>query len=315
MREYLCESLIKQDIETWQKQREAEIEDQFQRYGLIAYVKNEISCTWTNGSDGMFRYSDNNYLYGFCKKTKELQLLITETELPVIACGFVAYLIHNFGDSTEDIFSGYLNTQMYRYETLHNSDPDVLSRSLRAEFFSAYENYEKSLITQSKKIFEFLTKKETDLINNYIDVYLKFISNSYDYSIYLINGYESIKSNLDGKEKPQPEITDPTKGNDNTSQSKKFINYLHHANREALLAKLHELIDGNKGKSVSIVIIALIELNFIAGYDSRNNLYQTMRDEFGYIGADSGLNKYFDDKDPKIKKELDVIINILKAVN
>lgn len=75
-------------------------------------------------------------------------------------------------------------------------------------------------------------------------------------------------------------------------QEKDFSTYLHHDNKDALIDKLHELIDGKRGKLVVTIIIALEKLNFIGGYETRAALYNAMRDEFGDIGANAGLNDF-----------------------
>jgi len=71
--------------------------------------------------------------------------------------------------------------------------------------------------------------------------------------------------------------------------NKLFIDYLHHENKEALTQKLHDLLDGRKGKIVAITIKALEQLGFIS-VDSRSAIYKAMRDEFGEIGSDQSIN-------------------------
>lgn len=94
-------------------------------------------------------------------------------------------------------------------------------------------------------------------------------------------------------------------------EMKNFISYLHHDNKNALIQKLHELIDGKRGKLVATIIIALEKLNFIGGYETRAALYNVMRDEFGDIGANAGLNDFMAN-DYKISEiELNRYIEIL----
>lgn len=75
-----------------------------------------------------------------------------------------------------------------------------------------------------------------------------------------------------------------------SKQEKDFRSYLHHDNKDALIEKLHDLIDGKKGKVVAITIKALEELGFMSVPDSRSALYKTMRVEFGDIGTDQSIN-------------------------
>ena len=72
---------------------------------------------------------------------------------------------------------------------------------------------------------------------------------------------------------PQPQelatiITNPTQ-----KEEKPFADYLHHDNKNALMKKLHEFLDNAKGKNVAFVIKSLEELKFLAGYNSKNELY------------------------------------------
>lgn len=104
-------------------------------------------------------------------------------------------------------------------------------------------------------------------------------------------------------------------------ETKDFIAYLHHDNKNALVEKLHELIDGKRGKLVVTIIIALEKLNFIGGYETRAVLYNAMRDEFGDIGANAGLNEFYNklsDENPKnhssLKDELQRQMEILRKV-
>lgn len=94
----------------------------------------------------------------------------------------------------------------------------------------------------------------------------------------------------------------------NIKQEKDFRSYLHHDNKAALMEKLHELLDGERGKIVAITIKALEKLGFIAVLSQRAALYKSMADEFGDIGASQGLNKFYnelsliDTKDLKLKQ-------------
>lgn len=75
-----------------------------------------------------------------------------------------------------------------------------------------------------------------------------------------------------------------------SKHEKDFRSYLHHDNKDALIEKLHELIDGKKGKVVAITIKALEQLGFISVTDTRSAIYKAMRKEFGEIGTDQSIN-------------------------
>lgn len=93
---------------------------------------------------------------------------------------------------------------------------------------------------------------------------------------------------------------------------KDFRSYLHHDNKDALIEKLHELIDGEKGRVVAITIKALEKLGFIAVLSNRSALYKSMEKEFGDIGAYQGLNKFYNDLSAK-ELETEAYLKTLKA--
>ena len=89
--------------------------------------------------------------------------------------------------------------------------------------------------------------------------------------------------------KIQPNQTPPPE----TNVGKPFPKYLYHQRKEKLLETLHGLIDNGSNKTIAHVIIALDQLGFIAGYDSRSELFDAMREEFeGIRGYDTGFNFY-----------------------
>jgi len=111
------------------------------------------------------------------------------------------------------------------------------------------------------------------------------------------------------------------KKNTAIQKEKDFIDYLHHENKEALLKKLHELLDNEKGRVVAITIKALEKLGFISVLGKRADLYKCMEKEFGYIGASQGLNDFYvklNDEDHRnhatLKNELQHQMEILSKV-
>ncbi|MBF0651360.1 hypothetical protein IR083_21320 [Dysgonomonas sp. GY75] len=99
-----------------------------------------------------------------------------------------------------------------------------------------------------------------------------------------------------------------------------FRSYLHHDNKDALMEKLHELLDNEKGKVVAITIKALENLGFISVLSQRAALYKCMEEEFGKIGAYQGLNKFYNDLSneklmlQQLKQELQHQIDVLSKV-
>lgn len=100
-----------------------------------------------------------------------------------------------------------------------------------------------------------------------------------------------------------------------SNEQEKFIDFLHHSNKDALLSKLHELLKGKKGKVVAKTIKALENLSFIAGYKSRASLYKAMENEFGKIGSNQALNDFLNENNNKLtEKDTEPIEIILKTI-
>ena len=104
-------------------------------------------------------------------------------------------------------------------------------------------------------------------------------------------------------ETPQPQTTNIPEQSDNVKPKQQiapFRDCLHHSNKEALMGKLHELIDGKQAKNIAITIQALINLSMLANYGSKRTLYGMMRAEFTFNCTDSGINKFQNSNSPLI---------------
>ena len=76
--------------------------------------------------------------------------------------------------------------------------------------------------------------------------------------------------------------------------------------KEDLLIRLHNVIDGKKGKYVSLYILTAIELGWL-----EKPTYTQVKDEFGDIGVQQGFTKYLD-KSMFSKDEIEGAKNSLK---
>jgi hypothetical protein len=139
-----------------------------------------------------------------------------------------------------------------------------------------------------------------------------------------------IEENKTVLQAPQPTIdVNANKVNDNAEIEQsdsakppqlKFTEYLHHTNKDALITKLHELLNGKKGKDVAIIIKALEELKIIVKKKIHAPLYRAMRDEFGKgLGSNQSINDFVGCKpNTGTKKEMEesvnIIIEILKTI-
>lgn len=155
--------------------------------GEIEYVKNIKSGTltcgngWANGKSGQFRVFDNNYQLRFCETDENgYHFMLKEEEqmkLPVLACGFVAWLIKHWGTDTQTIYSGYLQARLNKYKSEHSKDADVFKRDLEQEFYNHYTANEEQWVLQSEAIFDFISEAETNKIKEYVQYFFEYVEN------------------------------------------------------------------------------------------------------------------------------------------
>lgn len=147
---------------------------------LIQCIKsNTITNRWINGKAGQFKDFDNNCLYRFCETNENLgAYLLKEHEqkiLPIVACGFVAWLIKHWGANTQYIYSGYLQARLIQYKNEHICDPNVWERDLECEFHEQFRDREEQYIKHSEAIFGFISKQEVNKIKNYVSYFFDSI--------------------------------------------------------------------------------------------------------------------------------------------
>ena len=80
--------------------------------------------------------------------------------------------------------------------------------------------------------------------------------------------------------------------NSGEKSPKKFINIIQYSDKEALLKRLHELIDGKRGAEVGAV---LMNAWFLNPYLTRRPTRTEFESEFELIGSVSAISNYMDD--------------------
>jgi predicted nucleotide-binding protein len=158
---------------------------------------------WENGKIGYFDDPDNNCLYRFIElverdgklgdpiyseydkenknwysteKGRGCYYKQNARRLPVLASGFVGWLIKHWGTDTQAIYSGYLQVRLDQYKTEHKNDADVFKRDLEREFYDQYRTQEEQWVKQSEAIFEFISKPEENQIKEYVKYYFDYVS-------------------------------------------------------------------------------------------------------------------------------------------
>jgi hypothetical protein len=97
-----------------------------------------------------------------------------------------------------------------------------------------------------------------------------------------------------------------------------FQNYLvgcrDDEHKQAVMIKLHSLLDNAKGKQVSLVIRALHSLSLIT--IKGNKLYELLESEFGDIGAISNINNFLNPASNSYLTESDIkiTVDVLKSL-
>jgi hypothetical protein len=140
-----------------------------------------LNCgCWANGKSGGFIYFDNNCLYRFRETDKDCKgYLQSDQEVAksaILACGFIAWVIKNWGKDVQIIYSSYLQIRLNEYKNEHGKDADAFKRDLVCEFYMQYRAKEEQWLKQSEAIFDFIPATEVNKIKKYIQYYFEYVS-------------------------------------------------------------------------------------------------------------------------------------------
>ena len=221
-------------------------------YTLIKRIKsNTLIDYWANGKAGRFEDIDGYYQYRFCEVQKNengYNDLYSEQEKrnqPILACGFVAWLIKHWGEGSENIYSGYLQVKLTQYKNEHKNDPDAFKRDLEREFYDLHPTQEEKWVKHSEAIFEFISASEVSKIKEFIEKYFEFVDT---------------QSNI-GME-----------AEDNNSQPS-LQNIIAGDNKDAIIRYIIDQYKYAKGKDVAILMLALKSLEAIT-LNNRTDFYK-----------------------------------------
>jgi hypothetical protein len=163
------------------------------------------------------------------------------------------------------------------------------------------------LANASDSLEIFCCKKLYEQQHQYIDKVLTKLKELQ--SIYLPNSTVS-EVQIQSQSQPQPQQSKTKR-----AEEKSFADYLHHPNKDALMKKLHELFRNAKGKKVALLIKSLEELHYLAGYNSKNELYASIKAEFGDFGSIQSVNDFLNPNNGKIQeKDLATYLKILEKI-
>jgi len=209
---------------------------------LIELIKSgTISNHWANAKAGQFRDFDNNCLYRFCETDENLYHYLQEEDeqrnLPVLACGFVAWLIKHWGNDTQTIYSGYLQAKLNQYKAEHKNDVDVFKRDLEREFYNQYRAKEEQYVKQSEAIFDFISEPEVNEIKNYVQYYFDYV--------------DSLSNQLTINEDSKESKIMNNNNTDAIKQAREYIQYVSHNDIIELVKKINEnQLDGDMIKKM-----------------------------------------------------------------
>lgn len=149
---------------------------------LINKIQKEvITYLWANGAEAKFEYEKDQIAYRLIRVNYDSNSFLirpqerNDTNCPILATGFVAFLIRNWGKSEQWIFDKYYNNCLNKYKQAEQKKPGSSMRDLDNEFYPFHVTQEKEFVTFSEKIHSFLSKTDIELINQYIEAYFKYI--------------------------------------------------------------------------------------------------------------------------------------------
>ena len=150
--------------------------------GLIENIQREaISNRWANNKGAQFEYDNEKNHYRLIELTPDCNnYLVGRTQrndnnCPVIAKGFIAYLIKNWGKSEQLIFDSFHKSCLNRFKQIEAKKPGSSMRNLDNEFYPIHIRQEKEFVTFSKQLKPFLSDHEIELINQFVIGYFKYI--------------------------------------------------------------------------------------------------------------------------------------------
>ena len=155
-------------------------------YRLIENIKSETTSNrWANKKGAQFEYNLENIHYRLIELTPDLKSYLVkrtqrnDSNCPVIAKGFIAYLLRNWGKSEQLIFDSYYENCLNRFKQIEARKPGSSMRNLDAEFYAIHISQEKELVKFTEQIHPYLSETEIELIYQYIETYFKYIEKKY----------------------------------------------------------------------------------------------------------------------------------------
>jgi len=124
-----------------------------------------------------------------------------------------------------------------------------------------------------------------------------FFFNNRELDAFKFDQFVELISMLENSLKTNRSIEHSNRRDDTNSNipQKTFVYYLQYKDKAKLLTLLHDLLSCAKPKDFARFIFALRDFYYLDIPTPKTNLYKAMKDEFGEIGAASGMNNYFVD--------------------
>ena len=159
---------------------------------------------WKNSKTGLLSKDKNSFNLRFIEMNKSMDKYIYgseewETKCPIVATGFLAYLIETLQTkdniSSKEIYEKYFNYQYQRYIDKVKILPNFDENEAKKVFIKTYIEDEKKHIEKSKVLYGYLYDNETNLVEEYIQSYFKYIAEKQS------NKTSSNKADVSSKEK------------------------------------------------------------------------------------------------------------------
>lgn len=170
----------------------------------IPNVKVEKTTYWQNEKCAEFQYNATQVWYQLIELTPDGRSYIikpserNKENCPVIALGFVAYLIHNWGKSETEIYKGFYELCLSDFINKEEKLPGAFKRDLKAENYKQHIVEENTRVAFSQKIYPYLTDNDSKLIIQYTKSYFDFIKEEYEILPLVKPDYSELLSELSG---------------------------------------------------------------------------------------------------------------------
>ena len=148
-------------------------------------IKSGLITYWKNGKCGKFETNIQECLLYFREADPEPPITWKEgygdyqwennKRNNTIASGFIVSIINSNNAKATNIYENYYNTLRESYIHVESIKPGAYKRNLDKEFYSIHIQKEKEYLTSSQELFTYISDRDKELLQSFIEDYFEYI--------------------------------------------------------------------------------------------------------------------------------------------